>query len=214
MGGCLKDQLEIGTNIVIIKEFGGNPLYVVTGGYMQNFSKAVLALLTLFSVGATVGATPGRNEIPKQTVWMVRVSIPDRPDFSVAAQKLDSDVKPFGVIPLKDASIPAIEVRAQERQSDFVIRLYAAKDYKPKMKCEELRAMLIEPAATLTAPKGKPITTASLAAYGVPSVRLLAYQIQGPVGEFGPCCGCGDLFCCPRSGNCLSCGTCGDCCRA
>lgn len=180
---------------------------------MRTLTKAISVGLVLTCIGTILAAAPGNSETSKPRLWMVKVSIPDRPDFSVAVQPLGSQEKPFGVIPLKNAGIPAVEVTAEERQDDFVIRLYAAKDFKPGMKCQELRAMMTEPVATLTALKGKLTTTESLAPYGVPTIGLLAYQKQGPVGYERPlCCYCGKLACCPAPGHCLTCADCGTCC--
>lgn len=179
---------------------------------MRKPFRVISALLVVAFAGATLAAAPG-NEAPKRMYWMLQISIPDRPDFSVAARKTGNEEKPFGVIPLKGAGIPALGVVAEERQDDFVIRLYAAKDFKPGMKCQELRAMMTEPVATLNALKGEMITTESFAPYGVPTIGLLAYQRQVPVGYERPlCCYCGKLACCPAPGHCLTCADCGTCC--
>lgn len=178
-------------------------------------TQIVSVLLAVFFAGATLAAAPGRNETGGQMIWMVQVSIPERPDFSVAVQETGREGKSFGVIPLKDAGIPAIAVTAQEGKHGFLVNLYAAKNFKPGMKCQELRAMMVDPVETLMAAKGQFITTTSFVGYGVPSIGLLAYQKQGPAGKIRPigCCGCGTLTCCPNAGQCIDCSICGMCCK-
>lgn len=175
--------------------------------------KPLLCLLTVVSAAclATAPAGPVPLQPSHKMMWRLQLLLPNRPDFSIGVQQLGSDVKPFGILPLENASMSALKVVGQEQSTDILVTLYAVKNYKKGMKCAELKALAIQPLGSFLAPKNKPVEIASLSPYGISNLHLAAYLAE----ELGAkCCSCDGIHCCPNPGACFDdCNGCGMCCN-
>jgi hypothetical protein len=179
-------------------------------------SMRLLCLLTLVSA-TYLAAAPAKSAPSKsqqKMAWRLQLSIPTKPDFGIAVQQIGSDFRPFGILPLENASISALKVVAQEQKTDILVNLYAVKDYRKGLKCQELKALTIESLGTFLVPKNKPVEIASLSPVGVGSLHMAAYEEIAP-DPSGGCCTCAGISCCPTKGHCFDdCNGCGQCCSS
>ncbi len=141
---------------------------------------------------------------------VVDVQIPGQKGFQVAVNRAGSPSRAYGIIPLKNAGVPAIEVSAEQTGRNITVALSAIRgEFDAKKDCQSLRALPREKLDVLVIRGHSPVKTAALSRYGVASVSFLIMQ------GVEDCCGCsGTLYCCPSPGHCLECGNCGKCCNS
>ncbi len=110
-------------------------------------------------------------------------------------------------LPLKDSSLSAVLLSASFEGEELIVTLAEERQPLETVSLGRYALALGESNSVPVAVPGSP-----------GKIRTLPWELRvvpGPARVAAGCCGCSieKISCCPRTGHCLTCGTCGECCN-
>lgn len=181
---------------------------------MNRLTKLFLSLcffsMILVAAYPTSAERDTKNEANK--VYLMEISAADRPAFRLAVK---ADQKTVAVIPMTGTTASAVKIVPAAEGDSLRFDLLAVVENLPKtLSCDAIRTLKTEKVSSYVAKGEKSIQVSDFGRFGIGSfvVKVSLVPANALSCPDTACC-CGSMICYPDPGDCITCGTCGKCCR-